>query len=62
MNILTAREIIEIRATVAERSPVVDGGFTWTAIEALCDTVDALRQALFDVAPNHTILRNLRNR
>ena len=58
MNILTASEVAELRAKVAERSPVVAGGFTWTAIEALCDTVDALRQALFDVAPNHTILRN----
>jgi hypothetical protein len=56
MSVLTPDEIEEIRAKLAERGNVA-GGFSWTAIEALCDTVDALQRALFDVAPNHSLLR-----
>jgi len=48
VSILTASEVAELRAKVAERSPVVAGGFTWTAIEALCDTVDFLRQVIIE--------------
>jgi hypothetical protein len=41
--LLTDAELAEIRTQLARRDPNVGGGYTWTTIEALLDTIDALR-------------------
>lgn len=43
-KILTDAEVAEIRTRVRTDNAFGGGGYTWKAIEALCDTVEALRK------------------
>ncbi len=51
-KILSRKELSEIRAQVERRDPKFGGGYTWSTIEALLDTVEAL------LPPERTITIN----